>query len=220
MTEAEWLACADPTLMLAFLRDKAGDRKLRLFACACCRRIWHLLTDERSRRAVEAGEEVVDARTNSDRHALRVARKDAMNAERDSDALPARAARSVVARSAYEASWRASRFAALAAPNARRDIPLATPEVQAELAAQTSLLREIAGPLPFRPVTLNPAWLTPTVKQLAQAIYHEKAFERLPILADALEDSGCTNADILNHCRQPGEHVRGCWVVDLILGKE
>jgi hypothetical protein len=55
---------------------------------------------------------------------------------------------------------------------------------------------------------------------LAQSIYTDRAFDRMPILADALEDAGCDNADILNHCRQPGEHVRGCWAVDLILGKK
>jgi hypothetical protein len=73
---------------------------------------------------------------------------------------------------------------------------------------------------PFRPVTVDPAWQTSNVTALAQPIYDERAFDRLSILADALEDAGCDNADILNHCRQPGEHVRGCWVVDLVLGKE
>ena len=68
--------------------------------------------------------------------------------------------------------------------------------------------------------TLDPAWLTPTVQSIAAAIYQDRAFDRLPILADALEEAGCTNADVLLHCRQPGEHVRGCWVVDLLLGKE
>src|SRR5262249_16188201 len=84
------------------------------------------------------------------------------------------------------------------------------------------LLRDIVGN-PFRPVTVDPAWLAwhgGTVVKLAHAIYDERAFERLPVLADALEEAGCTNADILNHCRQPGEHVRGCWVVDAILGKK
>ena len=77
----------------------------------------------------------------------------------------------------------------------------------------------IFGPLPFRPVALNPAWLTPTVKQLAQGIYEEKAYDRMPIFADALEDAGCTNADILSHLRGGGEDCRGCWALDLILGK-
>ena len=72
----------------------------------------------------------------------------------------------------------------------------------------------------FRSVSLNPVWLTPTVKALASTIYDERAFDRMPILGDALEEAGCANADILSHCSQPGEHIKGCWVVDLILGKE
>jgi hypothetical protein len=81
-----------------------------------------------------------------------------------------------------------------------------------------ALLRDILGN-PFRPVEFDAGWPTSTVVSLAHAIYQERAFERMPILADALEDAGCTNADFLNHCRQPGEHVRGCWVVDLVLDK-
>ena len=81
------------------------------------------------------------------------------------------------------------------------------------------LLRCIFGN-PFRPIVADPAWLTPTVQAIAAAIYQDRAFDRLPILADALEEAGCTNADVLLHCRQPGEHVRGCWVVDLVLGKK
>jgi hypothetical protein len=76
-------------------------------------------------------------------------------------------------------------------------------------------------------VTLDPAWQTPTVLALATATYENRIMPaetlepaRLAILADALEDAGCTNADILDHCRQPGEHVRGCWVLDLLSGKE
>jgi hypothetical protein len=68
--------------------------------------------------------------------------------------------------------------------------------------------------------SLEPAWLTSTVIALAKGIEDERAFDRLPILADALQDAGCDNADILDHCRGPGPHVRGCWVVDLVLGKE
>ena len=73
---------------------------------------------------------------------------------------------------------------------------------------------------PFRPVTADPSWLNSTVVALARGIYDERAFDRMPILADALQDAGCDNEDVLNHCRDPhGVHARGCWVVDLVLGK-
>jgi hypothetical protein len=80
-------------------------------------------------------------------------------------------------------------------------------------------VRDIFGN-PFRPVAVDPSWLTETVVALAEGIYQERAFDRMPILADALEDAGCDDADVLNHCRQPGEHVRGCWVVDLLTGRK
>lgn len=80
-------------------------------------------------------------------------------------------------------------------------------------------LRDLLGN-PFRPVSVEAGCISPTVKQLAAAIYMDRAFDRLPILADALEESGCTNAEILRHCRGRGPHVLGCWVVDLLLGKE
>ena len=73
---------------------------------------------------------------------------------------------------------------------------------------------------PFKPITPKGKWLTPTVTSLAQAIYTDRTFDRLPIMADTLEDAGCTNQDILSHCRHPGDHCRGCWVVDLLLAKE
>jgi hypothetical protein len=73
---------------------------------------------------------------------------------------------------------------------------------------------------PFRPITADPAWLTSTVKQIAEAIYQDRAFDRLPVLADALEEAGCDRAEILDHCRSGVEHVLGCWIVDLLLGKE
>ncbi len=90
-----------------------------------------------------------------------------------------------------------------------------------EHVAQAKLLREIFAN-EYRPATVEPAWLAwndATLPKLAQSIYTDRAFDRLPILANALEDAGCDNANILAHCRQPGEHVRGCWVVDLLLGK-
>jgi hypothetical protein len=92
----------------------------------------------------------------------------------------------------------------------------------------TNFLRDIFGN-PFRPVAVDPHWLSwsgGTITKLAQEIYDERCLpqgtldnNRLAVLADALEEAGCTNADILDHCRHPGGHVRGCWVVDLCLGK-
>jgi len=95
-----------------------------------------------------------------------------------------------------------------------------TETLASEEKAQRMLARDIVGPLPFRPVRLDRTRLTSTVEMIAESIYREGDFAKAPILADALEDAGCDNADILNHSRQPGEHVRGCWVIDSILGKE
>jgi hypothetical protein len=92
-----------------------------------------------------------------------------------------------------------------------------------ESIVQCNLLRDIFSLRPFQPAKLSPPWLTmdgSNPRKLAQTIYDERSFDRLPILADALEEAGCTDPDILAHCRGPGPHVRGCWVVDLLLGKE
>jgi len=79
-------------------------------------------------------------------------------------------------------------------------------------------LREVLGN-PFRPVSVAPTWLTPQVLAVARAVYDERRWDDLPFLADALEEAGCTNEAILSHCRGPGPHVRGCWALDVILGK-
>jgi hypothetical protein len=81
------------------------------------------------------------------------------------------------------------------------------------------LVRDIYGPNPFHPVTLEPAWRTAAAVSLARVMYDTRDFAAMPILADALQDAGCDSADILAHCRGSGPHVRGCWVVDLVLGK-
>jgi hypothetical protein len=88
--------------------------------------------------------------------------------------------------------------------------------------AVCALVRDIAGN-PFRPVTLQPSWLTwhnGWARQMARVMYGQRKFADLPIVADALEDAGCDDAAVLDHCRAGGEHVRGCWLVDLLLGKE
>jgi hypothetical protein len=90
-----------------------------------------------------------------------------------------------------------------------------------ERQAESDLLREVFGN-PFAPVVLDLVWLAwqnGTIPRLARGIYDERAFDRLPILADALEEAGCDDADILGHLRGPGPHVLGCWPLDLLLGK-
>jgi hypothetical protein len=207
MTEQEWLACTDPRRMLEFLQGKASDRKLRLCAVAYCRRIWSLLDDERSRHAVELAERFADGGTTDYERMVAQDR-----AEKVTKALTGSAANAP----------RAAAFAALPwADSAARGVLTMTPPLLGEPvsgALRCEFVRHIFGN-PFRHVTIDSAWPSATGKQLVQAIYQEGAFDRLPILADALEEAGCTDAEILNHCRGPGPHVRGCWVVDLLLGK-
>jgi hypothetical protein len=88
-----------------------------------------------------------------------------------------------------------------------------------EWVTQANSVREVFGN-PYCPVSVDRSWLTPTVASLTESIYQEESFDRLRMLADGLEEAGCTNTEILNHCRSPGPHVRGCWVIDLLLGKE
>jgi len=220
-----------------FLSGNASDRKLRLFAVAGCRRIWHLLIDERSHHAVEVAERYADGQaTEEERQAACDAACAAMHEQQPwgvggellkCSAVSAASAGVNASAESWTFDGQQSQRSYLA-DNPAQAVYLRMKEdgqevqgvKKTEKAALASLLRDIFGRLPFRPVTLNPAWRTSNVAALAQAIYDDRAFDRMPILADALEDAGCDNADILNHCRQPGEHVRGCWVVDLVLGKE
>jgi hypothetical protein len=267
MTEQEWLACSDQEIMLTSLKHQGSKRKLALFGCACCRRIWHVIADHRKRRAVELVE-LIDAGPGQPEEwealcvMLRVAESPAIeglsqeenkwrqsvealaatdiSSREPSDYADQAALLAANVQAAQIYDWvvvlarKAAHYAGLAAVMARagslpsgesreeewRDIWRKIDQArEKELRPQADLLRDILGS-PFRPVTLNPAWRTSNVTGLAQSIYDDRAFDRLPILADALEDAGCDNADILNHCRQPGVHVRGCWVVDLVLGKE
>jgi hypothetical protein len=89
----------------------------------------------------------------------------------------------------------------------------------ADKAIECRLIRDIFVN-PYRPVSVDQCWLTSNVVSIAHQIYESRDFGAMPILADALQDAGCENADVLDHCRGPGPHVRGCWVVDLVLGKQ
>jgi hypothetical protein len=232
MDEREWLTCADPERMLVNLRGKGSDRKLQLFGVGCCRRIWHLLIDDRSKNAVLTVER--DADMMSSPEEVAVAFSDSEIAFRacehitDRHADAAGAAHDLTA-SCEDMILKAGSMA-LATANAagylEDDSFFAYREdVEVEYPHQCSLIRDIFGN-PFRPVALSPALRTPAVLALAQAAYENRTLpsghlehDRLAILADALEEAGCTDQDILTHLRAPGPHVRGCWVVDLLLGK-
>jgi hypothetical protein len=227
MNEAGWFSSIQPQEMLTPLRGNASERKLRLFGVACCRRIWGEIRDERSRRAVEIAEEFAEGRCDKPR--LSLARQEGMTASGAArlvaTSIPRTVANLSALRAAHvtaEAANAAQQVAAEDAYQATCAVAGTTVDVDASIGLrhnQCGLLRCIFGPTPFRSIRLEPTWATQTVLRLAQVIYSDRAFDSLPILADALEDAGCDNADILAHCRGPGPHVLGCWVVDLILGK-
>jgi hypothetical protein len=223
MTEAEWLACTDPKSLLHHLGSKADKRKCMLFVCACERRLWN--EPGCAREKITVTERYADGEaTAADVAAalqqapwlfdLDVAYVTACVGEvrwaiaesLDSAAFVADAA---LRDRALKEGRQFDRFEVQSARKAGYD---------AEKGAQSNLLRDIFGN-PFRLVLADPAWFTTTLQNRAAAIYEERAFDRLPILADALEEAGCRNAEILAHCRGPGPHVLGCWCLDLLLGK-
>jgi hypothetical protein len=199
MTEQEWLTCTVPGRMLELLRDTASDRNLRLFACACCRQEWHLIVDERSRKAVGVAERYTDGLTSRpELDAMREAAWDVWKvAETDAARIVAWHAEEAVAGNIAKAATRIAR---------REDIAWAV---------QSSLLRDIFGN-PFRPYPKPPSWSS-TVVQLAESLYQGNNDCRLP-LSDALEEAG--HVELADHFRKEEWHPKGCWVVDLVLGKE
>ncbi len=242
MTEAEWRTCSDPQAMLDFLQGKASERQLRLFACACCRRIWHLLTDPRCRRAVEVAERYADGLAS--RAELVGAFGGAADAFEDyaagdpprapaiadvSQGETAAAAAEDAASSEIEIVPRAAEEAAAAIGSAVWNVfppgharpeenEVADAARRAERAAQCDLLRDIFGN-PFRPVKVDPACRTTEVVGLARAIHHERDFRRTRELRDLLVKAGCNDENLLQHLARSGECVRGCWVLDALLGQ-
>jgi hypothetical protein len=230
MTETEWLTCGFSDPMMAFLRGRPGlSRKRRLLAVACCRRLWKWMPEE-CRPAVEIAERLAEGPVSEEeRLAAYVAAGEAYDVADLPEAWAGYCAHRAVERASDydqptswdddDAAWVAQTAAQPAAWIDRQwDSALLT----AERLVIAGLIRDIFGN-PFRPITVDPSWLTwhdGTIRKLAQGIYDDPAFDHLSILADALEEAGCDNADILAHCRQPGPHVRGCWIVDLLLGKE
>jgi hypothetical protein len=234
MNEPEWLSCADPLSMLEYRPGKVSHRKLRLFACACCRRIWPLLDDHRSRNAVEIAERFADLLVTQEE--LVTAGKSARWVARNTEGYDEG---STVGDQIKTAASEAARGAALGpASHAASQAAWCTAQAIGGLASEPGravkganeklvhLLLDIAGN-PFRPFVVDPSWLTPTVQAIAHTAYEHRDLpsgtlknDRLAVLADALEDACCTDQAILDHLRSAGPHVRGCAVLDAILGKQ
>jgi hypothetical protein len=221
--EAKWLTCEDPGLMLTFLHDKGSERKVRLLACASCRAMWSLIKARDSRTAIDVAERFADRLAHEGglsrayAGARSVARKTSSNALRTGDL------------NLHAALWHAAETCARNARWVPRRYVLgegrSTPICGLEAGKQVVLIREIYGN-PFHPVVLDSACLTTIVVALAEAAYQQRSLPdghidlaRIAVLSDALEDAGCTDRSILDHLRGPGPHVRGCFAVDLVLGK-
>ena len=213
MTEEEWLkdtdpdGWLDPDIALAF-----GTRKLRLVCVACCRRVSQLLTAECS-TAVEVAEAFADGRASEEQ--LRTAGKAASDSKSGFEGNRYDACVAV----GYLAEGDIHSNAHVICNSLARAVWVKGPEKRAERVAHMNALREIFGN-PFRPVRFDPAWRTDTALTLARQMYESREFSAAPILADALQDAGCDADELLNHLRDPhAAHVRGCWALDLVLGK-
>jgi len=223
-------------------------RKVVLYVCACCQRVRSLFPSEDFRAVIDWGEEQADhlSKVNttdlSGRVVLDMYTIDdltfdwpedtvdyclawsarwlsvliwADNDDRNHTSIP-----NMIAQAVWLHQYgKPSLSSPTLSHSFARDYSELPAEVKAERDAQCFIMRDVFGN-PFRPIVLDPHWLTPTVLALANQMYESRDVTMMPILADALQDAGCDNDDILNHCRDEKQvHVRGCWVVDLVLGK-
>jgi hypothetical protein len=235
ITEEIWFGCDDRPFDLAnYALPELSSRKVRLLAIACCELVTDRMVDERSRRAVTVArghaegtathEDLAAAEREADEALMSFRRRNSLeqSPEFAAAALAANAA-AALERTPTEdspdgwmslccAGWTVSDFLISHTIHASDG----DPDIQAKI---TGLLRDICGN-PFHSVSLDARRLPHGVFSLARTIYDELAFDRLTELADALEQSGCMEKSALSHCRSPGPHVRGCWVLDLMLGKD
>lgn len=199
MNEAQWLASADPRQMIQRLRSRASARKLQLFVCACLRQAGIASQDG----AVAMSERFVEGE---------VSEAELDDAWRHSSCPASLEPQRMAWDIARMSRW----LAPLVAWRIRRAQDTAADSL---MGPQCDLLREIFGN-PFRPVVIDPLWLAwqdGVIPKLAQAIYCQRMFNHLPALANTLNEAGCTDSEILSHCRSTVKHVRGCWVVDSLL---
>ncbi|MGH7174300.1 MAG: hypothetical protein ACRELF_04965 [Gemmataceae bacterium] len=236
MTENEWVneQHRSQTMLLALLRPgklqrtKAGKRKLRLFACGCCRLVWGLLVDRRLKEAVIVAEQFAEGQTDKTELQAAFSRVIGLTMGGYSPTDPGVRERTAahMALSATTARAVSAAIEMTAMPLAMAGYNLGDSKGDAMLC---HLLRCTFGN-PFHPVSVNPVWFSwnsAIIPKLAQTIYEERQLPegtldqtRLFILADALEEAGCTDPDILSHLRGSGPHIRSCWVIDCLMGEK
>ncbi len=207
MTEEEWLACDDPELAIEPIRATCSDRKARLFGC--CKRflVWDYLVDERSQRALEISERYADG----------LATAEELNAAHRAGFATVQELSELFGADCDSYQAAAGLMWAVAADKARNLLAGLRSGYSVTVLAY---MRDIFGN-PFRKIAFSPDWRSTDAVAIARTMYESRDFSAMPILADALQDAGCDNEDILAHCRDTSApHVRGCWVVDLVLGKE
>jgi hypothetical protein len=225
MTEAEWQACEDPAAMLRQVGSTPSVRKLRLFLIATARTAWDRMTDARMRDVVLTAERCVEGEAQEEQ--LQIAKHDLIASVMGGSMHEKAEAMGVT----FEV-WGSLRGLAHCCGLSSQGLQMLTrlncwrDGTEVAGTTQPSLLREVIGN-PFRAPAFDAARLTPTIAALALAAYDERSLPsgeldvvRLSILADALTDAGCTDDALLSHLRSPGPHVRGCWALDLILGKD
>ncbi len=213
MTDAEWYEHDPPWMLLKVAASRA--RKARLFMAGSVRTTGAAPMSPQLVRSIELAEEYADGR--GTKSALTKARASLRGTK-----------------PVYPHGWRGTDYLLWCALNPdwgsglirfegawmwAVDTDRLLPEHVHQRDAQSGLMLDIFGN-PFRPVPRDPSWLTSDVMMLARGMYESRDFAAMPILADALQDAGCQRAEVLDHCRGSGPHVRGCWVVDLVLGKD
>jgi len=224
MTEKVWLA-ADPKPLAEWLQTDSESeqhglsRKYRLLNCACCRHLAPWFGDDRLTDCVVRAERFADGALTE--RTFGKWGESALTISRRKSAHPGphlRACEAVCGLFSYRFVTYPTQWHAWRALCSDRAIFGESFAAESEPTLR-DLIRDIFGN-PFRPVSFDPAWRTDTAVSLAKGMYGSRDFGAMPILADSLQDAGCDSDDILNHSRGPGSHVRGCGVVDLVLGKE
>jgi hypothetical protein len=211
MTENQWLTTINQLDLIKHVRPAASARKLRLCGCGTARLNWQWLTKKVFRRAIEVAERFADGEATA-AQLDQAYTKAMLTKPKEDEADFSTERRASIYYSSKQALYTAAEDAWTAAYYSQRE---------ACNVEECGVVRDVFGN-PFRPVTFDPRWRLADAVGVARAIYDERAFDadRMGVFCDALLDAGCDSADVLDHLRGPGPHVRGCWVVDLVLGKE